>query len=74
MAKVLISLPDDLLPRIDRDAVRNVRNDVMHFDPEGVGPRDLETLRAFARFLQHFRRYDADRYAARRGPDRATGA
>ncbi len=31
--------------------VGNIRNDVMHFDPDGVGPEDLATLRKFARFL-----------------------
>lgn len=33
-------------------AVRDIRNDVMHFDPDGISPADLETLREFARFLQ----------------------
>jgi CBS domain-containing protein len=31
--------------------VRRIRNDVMHFDPDGVGPEDLTILRKFARFL-----------------------
>jgi CBS domain-containing protein len=34
------------------DQVRKIRNDVMHFDPDGVPPLDLERLREFARFLQ----------------------
>lgn len=34
------------------DAVRIIRNDVMHFDPDGISPQDVETLREFARFLQ----------------------
>ena len=33
-------------------AVRAIRNDVMHFDPDGVPAEDLETLRRIARFLQ----------------------
>lgn len=33
-------------------AVRDIRNDVMHFDPDGISPEDVETLREFARFLQ----------------------
>jgi len=44
--------------RIDRRAftdelkrIGRIRNDVMHFDPDGVGPDDLATLRKFARFL-----------------------
>ncbi len=36
--------------RLDR--VRSIRNDVMHFDPDGIPPEDLERLRDFARFLQ----------------------
>ena len=34
------------------DQVRSIRNDVMHFDPDGIPPEDLERLRDFARFLQ----------------------
>lgn len=33
-------------------AVRDIRNDVMHFDPDGISSEDVETLREFARFLQ----------------------
>jgi CBS domain-containing protein len=36
----------DELKRIGR-----IRNDVMHFDPDGPSPDDLKTLRKFARFL-----------------------
>ena len=59
---------DKLAPRLDRtevvrqlDAIRTIRNDVMHFDPEGVASSDLQALRAFARFLQDFRRYEPAR-------------
>jgi len=45
--------------RIDRvvfigllDKVREIRNDVMHFDPDGIPENDLGTLRDFARFLR----------------------
>jgi CBS domain-containing protein len=31
--------------------VGRIRNDVMHFDPDGVAPEDLAVLRKFARFL-----------------------
>ena len=31
--------------------VGRIRNDVMHFDPDGVAPEDLAILRKFARFL-----------------------
>ena len=34
------------------DKVRDIRNDVMHFDPDGIPPADLERLRDFAQFLQ----------------------
>lgn len=35
--------------------VREVRNDVMHFDPDGLEPSDLELLREFALFLKRLR-------------------
>ena len=31
--------------------VGEIRNDVMHFHPDGVGPEDLLSLRKFTRFL-----------------------
>jgi CBS domain-containing protein len=34
------------------DRVREIRNDVMHFDPDGIPPEDLIRLRDFAGFLQ----------------------
>ena len=34
------------------EKVRAIRNDVMHFDPDGIPPDDMEALRDFARFLQ----------------------
>lgn len=33
-------------------SVRKIRNDIMHFDPDGIPEKDLQTLREFARFLQ----------------------
>ncbi len=33
------------------DAVRKIRNDVMHFDPEGVSENDLELLRQTVQFF-----------------------
>lgn len=33
------------------DNVRRIRNDVMHFDPDGLSPEDLDTLRQSARFI-----------------------
>jgi predicted transcriptional regulator len=34
------------------ERVRKIRNDVMHFDPEGVTPRDIDLLRQTLLFLQ----------------------
>lgn len=34
------------------DDIRRIRNDVMHFDPDGIPQSDLDRLRDFARFLQ----------------------
>jgi CBS domain-containing protein len=36
----------------DLDRVRGIRNDVVHFDPDGITTEDLDTLRGFARFLK----------------------
>jgi CBS domain-containing protein len=36
------------------DEVRQARNDVMHFEPEGVEPDKLKVLREFANFLHQF--------------------
>lgn len=41
------------------DRVRLIRNDVMHFDPDGIPPKDLETLREFTRFLQQLQNIGA---------------
>lgn len=35
--------------------VREIRNDVMHFDPDGLGDDDLKTLREFTAFLRRLR-------------------
>src|SRR3954464_12021021 len=34
------------------DRVRQIRNDVMHFDPDGITDEDLQKLRDFANFLK----------------------
>jgi len=34
------------------DRVRAIRNEVMHFDPDGMRPEDLEALRDFTRLLK----------------------
>lgn len=43
----------EFLERLNR--VREVRNDVMHFDPDGLDPDDLVFLREFAQFLKRLR-------------------
>ena len=35
--------------------VRAIRNDVMHFDPDGLEDSDMESLREFAQFLKRLR-------------------
>ena len=35
--------------------VRDIRNDVMHFDPDGLEDDDLKFLREFAHFLKRLR-------------------
>ncbi len=36
----------------DLDEIREIRNDVMHFDPDGIGEDDLAKLRTFVHFLR----------------------
>ena len=36
----------------DLEEICTIRNDVMHFDPDGIGQGDLDKLRTFAQFLQ----------------------
>lgn len=40
----------------DLHRVRGIRNDVMHFDPDGISPEDHATLFAFVQFLHDIRR------------------
>jgi hypothetical protein len=39
----------------DLESVNRIRNDVMHFDPDGISPNDLDDLRKTAKFLQQLR-------------------
>ncbi len=41
----------------DLDRVRNIRNDIMHFNPDGMEGKALEFLRHFSAFLQQLRPY-----------------
>lgn len=48
-----LGLPLDRKVFIERlDEIRLTRNDVMHFDPDGIAEEDLHTLREFSAFLQ----------------------
>lgn len=48
-----VRLPIDRKVFIERlDKVRQIRNDVMHFDPDGISDDDLDALRKFTGFLQ----------------------
>jgi len=40
--------------------VRSIRNDVMHFDPDGIPEKDLQAIREFARFLQRLQIIDVN--------------
>jgi hypothetical protein len=53
---------EKLQTRIDRatfvgylDKVRIIRNDTMHFDPDGIEDRKLQELRDFARLLKQIK-------------------
>jgi predicted transcriptional regulator len=37
--------------------IRNIRNNVMHFDPDGISEDDLSKLRRFTEFLRKLRKY-----------------
>ena len=51
-----IQLPIDRKSFIEQpENVRRIRNDVMHFDPDGITPEDLKVLRKFVVFLQKLR-------------------
>ena len=43
----------EFVARLNR--VREIRNDVMHFDPDGLDPDDGSFLREFAQFLKRLR-------------------
>lgn len=42
------------------DDVRRIRNDVMHFHPDGTSPADLEHLRNFLRLVRRVRSFTRD--------------
>lgn len=41
------------------EIVRRIRNDVMHFDPDGIPPSDIKVLHDFVEFLQRLADMDA---------------
>jgi CBS domain-containing protein len=51
-----LNLAIDRVAFIERlNSIREIRNDVMHFDPEGLSESDMATLREFAQFLKRLR-------------------
>ena len=55
-----LKLPIDRKEFISRlDRIREIRNDVMHFDPQGIAHEDLQAIREFVRFLKELRRIGA---------------
>ena len=55
-----LNIPVDRKTCVERlENVRRIRNDVMHFDPDGIPEDDLQALREFARFLQKLQIIDA---------------
>lgn len=55
-----LKLPIDRKEFISRlDRIREIRNDVMHFDPQGIDPEALHLIREFVRFLKELRRIGA---------------
>lgn len=51
-----LNLEVDRVEFINRlNKIRDIRNDVMHFDPDGLEPSDMEVLRDFAKFLKRLR-------------------
>jgi hypothetical protein len=44
----------EFIDRLNR--VCEIRNDIMHFDPEGIDPEAMKALRKFVSFLQELRR------------------
>lgn len=51
-----VKLEVDRIEFVSRlNKVREIRNDVMHFDPDGLEDSDMEALREFANFLKRLR-------------------
>jgi len=44
----------------DLDRIRRIRNDVMHFDPDGISLEDIDALRDFTEFLKTIRSITAN--------------
>lgn len=64
--------------RIDRshfvkklEEIRVIRNDVMHFDPEGIEETDLKKLRDFVAFLQRLQRLKIETKPSAQGTAKA---
>ena len=44
----------EFISRLDK--IREIRNDIMHYDPQGIDPESLHLIRDFVRFLKELRR------------------
>ena len=52
--KVVLALDRaDFVKRLDK--IREIRNDIMHFDPDGIADDDLQTLQEFSKLMTRLR-------------------
>jgi predicted transcriptional regulator len=56
--KLAISIDRELFIK-KLDEIRRIRNDVMHFDPDGIPDEDIDKLRDFVRLMQSLARVGA---------------
>ena len=47
-----VTSPFPAEPRHYLEEIRKIRNDVMHFDPEGIAPEDMKKLRSMVVFMR----------------------
>lgn len=56
--KLALSIDRELFIK-ELDEIRRIRNDVMHFDPDGIPDQDIDKLRDFVRLMQSLARVGA---------------
>ncbi|PWS26460.1 XRE family transcriptional regulator [Pedobacter yonginense] len=55
---IKLNLKIDRIPFINQlDSIREIRNDIMHFDPEGITPEQKQSLVNMAKFLTELIKY-----------------